>query len=67
MPAGRFHIMQLSQPDQAVKMRSLAAELRDHAAHTVVPDYRDKFERAARDLEALAGRLESRSRFQLAS
>jgi len=48
-------------------MRSLAAELRDHAAHTVVPDYQDKFERAARDLEALAGRLESRSRFQLVS
>lgn len=47
-------------------MRSLAAELRDHAAHTALPDYQDKFERTARDLEAAAGKLE-RGRFHLAS
>ncbi|MEY4966886.1 MAG: hypothetical protein RL274_2469 [Pseudomonadota bacterium] len=47
-------------------MRNLAAELRDQAARTVLPDYQDKFERAARDLEALAQRLESHSRFHLA-
>jgi hypothetical protein len=63
----RFPLMQLSQPDQAAKMRNLAAELRDHAAHTALRDYQDKFERTARDLEMMAGRLEQRSRFHLAS
>jgi hypothetical protein len=58
--------MQIAQPEQAAKMRNLAAELRDQAARTVLPDYQDKFERAARDLEALAQRLESHSRFHLA-
>ena len=48
-------------------MRNLAAELRGHAANTLLPEYRDKFERTARDLETMAGRLEQRSRFHLMS
>ena len=58
--------MQVVIPEQVVKMRTLAAEMRDHAAHTVMPEYRDMFARTASELEDAAGRLESRSRFQLA-
>jgi hypothetical protein len=39
-------------------MRNLAAELRSHASHTVLPEYRDKFERTACELELKADELE---------
>ena len=58
--------MQPFIPEQAVKMRTLAAELRGHAAHTVLPEYQDKFERTAEELEDAAARLERRSRMKLA-
>lgn len=58
--------MQVSIPEQAVIMRTLAAEMRGHAAHTGLPEYRDKFARTAEELEDAAGRLE-RSGFPLAS
>ena len=48
-------------------MRDLASELRGHAANTLLPEYQDKFERTARDLETMAARLDQRSRFHLAS
>lgn len=56
----RLGEMQLSVPQRAVKIRILAAEMRDHAAHTKQPDYQDKFERTASELEDLAERLELR-------
>jgi hypothetical protein len=52
--------MQLSVPQQAVRIRSIAAEMREHAAHTKQRDYQDKFERTASELEELAERLERR-------
>jgi hypothetical protein len=52
--------MQLSAPQQAIKIRTMAAEMREHAAHTEQRDYQDKFERTASELEALAERLERR-------
>jgi hypothetical protein len=54
--------MQASIPEQAVKMRMLAAEMRDHAARTLIPEYQDKFERTAEELEYAARLLERRSR-----
>ena len=54
-------------PEQAVMMRTLAATMRDHASHTLLPEYQDKFERTAEELEDEAGRLEQRARFRLAS
>jgi hypothetical protein len=54
--------MQVSIAEQAVKLRTLAAELRNHAAHTVVPEYQDKFQHTASELESLARKLENRSR-----
>ena len=59
--------MQVIIPKQAVKMRTLAAQMRDHAADTVLPEYRDLFARTAEELDEAAGRLEKRSRFHLAS
>ena len=59
--------MQVIVPEQAVKLRTLAAEMREHAAHTLLPDYQDMFERTADELEDAAGRIEQRSRFHLAS
>lgn len=53
--------MQLSAPRQAAKIRILAAQMRDHAAHTGQPDYQDKFERTASEMEELAERLERRA------
>ena len=57
--------MQASRPEQALKMRNLAAELRNHAARTVLPEYQEKFERTADELEDAAIQLERRSRFKL--
>jgi hypothetical protein len=54
--------MQIVIPEQALKLRTLAAELRDHAARTVLPEYRDKFRRTAAELEDAAVRLERRVR-----
>ena len=45
----------------AVKMRSLAAELRGHAAETTLELYRRKFEGIASELEEAALDAESRS------
>lgn len=59
--------MQLSAPQQAVRIRSLAAEMREHAAHTKQQDYQDKFERTASELEELAERLERRDGFSTSS
>ena len=59
--------MQYLIPEHAVRMRTLAAELRDHAAHTGMPEYQDKFARTAEELEDQAFALELRSRFYLAS
>ena len=59
--------MQVIIPEQAVRMRTLAAELRNHAARTALPDYQDKFERTAEELEDAARRLERRVRVKLAS
>ncbi len=39
-------------------MRSLAQEMRGHAARTNLPEYRDKFERTACELELQAEELE---------
>ena len=45
-------------PEQAVKMRGLAARLRACALETVLPHYRLKLEASARDLEMEAARVE---------
>jgi hypothetical protein len=58
--------MQLSAPWQAVKIRSLAAELRGHASRTNQPEYQDKFKRTASELDEMADRLE-RSQFSTSS
>lgn len=50
--------MQHPAPLQAVRMRSLAQEMRGHASHTILPEYRDKFERTACELELKADELE---------
>lgn len=50
--------MQHPAPLQAAKMRSLAQEMRGHASHTMLPEYRDKFERIACELELKADELE---------
>lgn len=54
----RFRSMQVIIPEQAVRMRTLAAQLRRAAAHTTMPDYQAKFERTARELEEHARELE---------
>jgi hypothetical protein len=51
-----------SVPLQAVKMRCLAGEMRGHAARTKLPEYRDKFERTACELELQAEELERHGR-----
>lgn len=45
----------------------MAAEMREHAAHTKQRDYQDKFERTASELEELAERLERRDGFSTSS
>lgn len=50
--------MQAAHPEKAGKLRALAAELRGHAAKTQDPDYQDKFQRTADELEDQAERLE---------
>ena len=52
--------MQVFMPQQAVRMRTLAAKLRRAAASTVLTDYQAKFERTARELEEHARELEYR-------
>lgn len=59
--------MRLSDPKEVVRIRSLAAEMREHAAHTKQRDYQDKFERTACELEELARRLEYRTGFSISS
>jgi len=53
----------------ALKMRTLAAQLRGHAAQTSIELYRRKFEGIAAELEEAAVDAESRSetRFKLVS
>jgi hypothetical protein len=47
-------------PDEALKLRALAARFRALAAETVVEPYRHKFEETAADLEQAALGVESR-------
>jgi len=53
--------MQVS-PNQIVRMRTLAAELRHAAADTTMHDYQAKFEHTAQELEDHARELEYRPR-----
>jgi hypothetical protein len=50
--------MQTVTSQQAVKMRALAARLREHACETSVEMFRCKFEAVAADLEEAASRIE---------
>lgn len=59
--------MQIRVPPPVVRIRSMAAEMREHAAHTKQRDYQDKFERTASELEELAERLERRDGFSTSS
>ena len=55
-------------PENVLKMRTLAAQLRGHAAETTIELYRRKFEEVASELEEGAVDAESRtSRFRLVS
>jgi hypothetical protein len=55
-------------PENVLKMRSLAAQLRGHAAETSIALYRRKFEEVALELEEGAVNAESRAiRFRLVS
>ncbi len=54
--------MQVSIPEQAVKMRTLAARLRDNAMCTGLPEYREKLAKTADELDAEARRMERRLR-----
>jgi hypothetical protein len=47
-------------PENALKLRSLAARMRGHAADTHIELYRRKFELTARELEEAAVNEESR-------
>ena len=49
--------MQGPIPEQADKLRTLAAQMREHARHTGLPDYRDKFALTAQELERAAAQL----------
>ncbi len=49
-------------PEQAIRMRKLAEELRRAAAHTTLAEYQAKFEQTAQELEDEARRLERQSR-----
>lgn len=55
--------MRYEIPEQAIKLRALAARMRHDADETLLPVYRYKFEAAALDLEAQAERLERKARF----
>lgn len=48
--------------EQAVRIRTLAAEFRQAAARTALAPYRAKFEQTARDLDDEACRMEARPR-----
>ncbi|HKQ45921.1 MAG TPA: hypothetical protein VJS47_11065 [Rhizomicrobium sp.] len=52
--------------EQVSKMRTLAAELRAHAAETSVEIFRRKFEAVASDLEEAALEVETSASFRLA-
>ncbi len=54
--------MQVVIPEQAVRMRTLAAELRRAASSTSMRDYQTKFERTAQELEEHARELEYQPR-----
>jgi hypothetical protein len=56
--------MQKADPNPAVKLRALAAQLRTHAAETAIAHFRHKFEIAASELEEQAVDVESRARFE---
>ncbi len=58
--------MRYEIPDQAIKLRALAAKMRHDAGDTMLPVYRRKFEITALDLEAQADRLERKARFRSA-
>jgi hypothetical protein len=49
-------------PENALKLRSLAARMRGHAAETHLALYRRKFETVASELEQAACDAESRAR-----
>ena len=51
-------------PEQAMKMRGLAQQLRHHAQETGNAEYIWKFERTATDLEASAERMVRTARFK---
>jgi hypothetical protein len=56
------NVMMHAAPENALKLRSLAARLRGHAAATHVELYRRKFESVASELEEAAMDAESRKR-----
>lgn len=56
--------MRIEIPEQAVKLRALAAKMRHDADDTMLPIYRCKFEAAALDLEVQADRLERKARMR---
>jgi hypothetical protein len=56
-----------SHGGQTLKMRTLAARLRAHAAETSLENFRRKFEAAAAELEKAARAIESRAKSRLAS
>jgi len=58
MEAPRY-VTVLSHDEQVLKMRVLAAQLRDHAADTSVELFKQKFEAAATELEHAALDIES--------
>lgn len=54
--------MQVVIPEQAIRMRMLAAELRRAATRTSLAAYQAKFEQTARELEEKACQLECQPR-----
>jgi hypothetical protein len=61
---GVFTVMGRSAPEPVLKMRALAARLRDHADETSLGLYRRKFESIASELEEAAVDVESRAVFR---
>ena len=65
---GRFLGVLSCTPENVLKMRTLAAQMRGHAAETTIALYRRKFEEVASELEESAVDAESRAtRFRLVS
>jgi hypothetical protein len=56
--------MHMSSSETALKLRTIAARMRTHAAETCVEHFRHKFENVASELEEAAVDADSRARFK---